>query len=377
MIRLATFLLLLLPLPGPSQDPTSFDTAAVKKLITSYFAKDADKSHVLSELEKFGPIPQKNLKDIVKHSFQQIRRGSRCGGKSPCTLQDPEETGTYLIQGARRGRLQPLVIALHGGSFGVTGNAPNAMAKWASAGCIVVAPNQPTERERAWTRPGGFAYVKAIIEEVKRTYAVDTNRIYLVGHSFGGFGTWSIGTSHPDLFAALSGVACFPQGDVTNLRNTPIYWYWSTDDPHRNEGGINGTDHNRETNQKLDKLKKEHGGYRHQYKEYDNIGHGVAPGGHGSILKWLLANKRDPYPKKIVSNVNAFWFRGRGKAEYKGNNSFTVEGGSILISEKMINLKKPVKVNGKEVEIELNLRILIESVDFYRDKNLYFVGRVK
>jgi predicted peptidase len=54
--------------------------------------------------------------------------------------------------------------------------------------------------------------VMDVIEEMKRAYRIDADRIYLTGHSMGGFGTWSIAMNHPDLFAALAPVA----GGVNN-----------------------------------------------------------------------------------------------------------------------------------------------------------------
>jgi predicted peptidase len=49
--------------------------------------------------------------------------------------------------------------------------------------------------------------VMDVIAEMKRDYNIDPDRIYLTGHSMGGFGTWSVATSHPDVFAALAPVS--------------------------------------------------------------------------------------------------------------------------------------------------------------------------
>ena len=49
--------------------------------------------------------------------------------------------------------------------------------------------------------------VMDVVDEMKRAYRIDADRIYLTGHSMGGFGTWSIAMNHPGVFAALAPVA--------------------------------------------------------------------------------------------------------------------------------------------------------------------------
>jgi predicted esterase len=46
-----------------------------------------------------------------------------------------------------------------------------------------------------------------VIAQVRGAYKVDPDRIYLTGHSMGGYGTWSFAMAHPDLFAAIAPVS--------------------------------------------------------------------------------------------------------------------------------------------------------------------------
>src|SRR5262249_48847387 len=46
-----------------------------------------------------------------------------------------------------------------------------------------------------------------VIKEVRREYAIDDNRIYLMGHSMGGYGSWSVAVNSPDLFAAIAPIS--------------------------------------------------------------------------------------------------------------------------------------------------------------------------
>ena len=46
--------------------------------------------------------------------------------------------------------------------------------------------------------------VIALLDEVMNKYAVDASRVYLTGHSMGGFGTWYLAYKHPEKFAAIA-----------------------------------------------------------------------------------------------------------------------------------------------------------------------------
>jgi predicted peptidase len=43
----------------------------------------------------------------------------------------------------------------------------------------------------------------ALLDEIAAKYAVDTNRVYLTGLSMGGYGTWALGLTYPERFAAI------------------------------------------------------------------------------------------------------------------------------------------------------------------------------
>lgn len=60
------------------------------------------------------------------------------------------------------------------------------------------------------------AVVLSLLDEVIAENAVDTNRIYLTGLSMGGYGTWSLITTHPERFAAAAPV-CGGEGTIGAL----------------------------------------------------------------------------------------------------------------------------------------------------------------
>ncbi len=115
----------------------------------------------------------------------------------------------FVPDGYDGSKATPLVVALHGmggdenSMFDSYGKelTPDAQTH----GFIVAAPKG---REPASMYRGSAEQdVLDVIAEVERDYKIDRARVYLMGHSMGGFGTWSIAMNHPDLFAALGPIS--------------------------------------------------------------------------------------------------------------------------------------------------------------------------
>jgi predicted peptidase len=127
----------------------------------------------------------------------------------------------------------PLVVALHG-----MGGDENSMfdgygksltVEAGKKGFLVVAPKGrgPASMYRGTAEQD----VMDVIAEVRRDYKVDPARIYLMGHSMGGYGTWSVAISHPDVFAALAPIS--GGGDtaaLAKIKNIPEYVTHGDDD---------------------------------------------------------------------------------------------------------------------------------------------------
>ena len=63
---------------------------------------------------------------------------------------------------------------------------------------IVVAPQ--CQKDRWWS----VETLKILLDEIEKTYRVDSRRIYLTGLSMGGFGTWELAMDQPRRFAAIA-----------------------------------------------------------------------------------------------------------------------------------------------------------------------------
>jgi predicted esterase len=103
----------------------------------------------------------------------------------------------------------PLVVALHGmGSDENTmfDSYSGALKREAERVGFVVAC--PKGRDSASMYRGSAEQdVMDVLAEVRRDYKIDPNRIYLMGHSMGAYGTWSVAMAHPDIFAALGPIS--------------------------------------------------------------------------------------------------------------------------------------------------------------------------
>lgn len=122
----------------------------------------------------------------------------------------------YVPTGYTPARAFPLVVALHG----LGGNEDSMLSPFYKIppladqhGFIVVAP-------LGYRVDGGYGAfsggrrsqfseqdVMEVIKLVRQQYKIDDNRIYLVGHSMGGIGTWALGAKYPELWAALAPIS--------------------------------------------------------------------------------------------------------------------------------------------------------------------------
>ncbi len=114
----------------------------------------------------------------------------------------------YVPEGYDGTKTFPVVLFLHGsgerGQDGVTpaqvGIGPAIFNLQGGVPAIVVFP----QARRTWSAasPDGVAAIQ-VLDEVMRDYKVDPKRVILTGLSMGGMGSWDIGTTHPERFAAV------------------------------------------------------------------------------------------------------------------------------------------------------------------------------
>ncbi|MEM9649808.1 MAG: alpha/beta fold hydrolase, partial [Bacteroidota bacterium] len=125
-----------------------------------------------------------------------------------------------------------LFLSVHGASVEAVNQANAYKPKdW---GHVVA----PTNR-----RPFGFAWedwgrldALEVLAEGKRIYQPNPQKIYLTGHSMGGHGTWYLGATYPDKFAAIAPCAGYP--DLLGYRDSFVKRALSASEAQLKQWGI-------------------------------------------------------------------------------------------------------------------------------------------
>ena len=219
-----------------------------------------------------------------------------------------------------------LIYSLHGAGVEAIGLAKVYHKKdFAFVAC-------PTNR-----RPFGFDWedwgyldAKEVLTYILNNYPIDTNRIYLMGHSMGGHGCWVFGLLNPSLFAAIAPGASwishqsyvpwifqrsliYADPDLIAIRdkilktyltlfylenalNLPIFiFHGGLDD---NVPTLFGRYFNLEAeNLKLEKIYKEVPKVKHWYNLPDT---NIVCVDDPEIINFFKAKVREPFPKKII-----------------------------------------------------------------------------
>ena len=169
--------------------------------------------------------------------------------------------------------------------------------------CIILAPQCPINNQWVDTPWANGAYsvdkvaesnemvaVMELLDDTIAKYNGDTDRVYAIGLSMGGFATWDIITRHNDVIAA--GIPICGGGDPSKaelLKDTPIFTFHAVNDTAVPYQG---------TKQTVDAIKNA-GGKLIEYTEYTTGGHGIwnqAIQTKGLLDKLFECKLSDRYP---------------------------------------------------------------------------------
>lgn len=139
---------------------------------------------------------------------------------------------TYLPPRYGKDGVLPLLVYLHGA--GARGNDVSRLMKGVIFNAIQSGLEMPAVVVSPQCLPDCSWHpdeTKKFIAEIGKKYAVDHNRVYLMGYSMGAYGTWATAAEHAEIFAAIVPIA--GAGDPTmasSLASMPIWCFHGVKD---------------------------------------------------------------------------------------------------------------------------------------------------
>ena len=259
--------------------------------------------------------------------------------KPPGDLQDARQLGdglfevttsgppgepdiTYLVQLPPEytpHRHYPCVLTLHGGGSsaemqvdwwagGYSKERQQRLGQATRHGYIVIAPRWTKEHQRHYEFSfREHAVVLTSLRDACQRLSIDTDRVFLSGHSMGGDAAWDIGLAHPDLWAGLIPIVATAGKYIhrygENGRGLPMYFVGGDMDGNR-MAEFNA----REFDDYLTYV-----GYDVVVVEYRGRGHEHFQDEVQHIFDWMGLQTRNFAPRKIKVNTmrpwdNFFWF---------------------------------------------------------------------
>jgi predicted esterase len=226
-------------------------------------------------------------------------------------LQLPPEYDPY--------RRYPCIVTLNG-----AGTTPQQQIDWWAGaynadvqnrfgqanrhGYIVLAPRWTREHQRSYeyTAREHAAALYTLRDACKR-FSIDTDRVFLSGHSMGGDAAWDIGLAHPDLFAGVIPIVATADKYVKhryreNAKYVPLYFVCGEKDGNKLTLNADEWDHY------LTRI-----GYDTMVVQYQGRGHEHFHDEVQRLFDWMNLHKRNFYPKDFTVYSmrpwdNFFWW---------------------------------------------------------------------
>lgn len=188
--------------------------------------------------------------------------------------------------------------------------SPEASTRYGQAtrfGYIVIAPQWTREHQRKYEFSAReHAAVLYSLRDACKRFSVDTDRVFLSGHSMGGDAAWDISLAHPDLWAGVLPVV------ATSDKYVPRYWengsqlpmYFVCGEKDGNKMAENAGDWDRYLTRS---------GWDVTIVQYQGRGHEHYHDEIQRMMDWMGLHKRNFFPKEVEVVTmrpwdNFFWW---------------------------------------------------------------------
>ncbi len=173
-------------------------------------------------------------------------------------------------------------------------------------GYIVIAPDWPAQHQNQYQYSlREHAAVLQTLRDACRRFSIDTDRVFLTGHSMGGDAAWDIGLAHPDLWAGVIPIVAQADKYIAfyseNAALVPLYFVGGELDPGKM--AANARDLDRYLNR----------GYNTTLVEYLGRGHEDFYDEILRLFDWMGRLRRNFFPKEFAAVSmrpwdNFFWW---------------------------------------------------------------------
>ncbi len=208
-------------------------------------------------------------------------------------------------------RRYPTILTLHGAEVAAerqidwwagpwSEKAGMRMGQASRYGYIVVAPEWTSDHQRRYQYSAReHAAVLNCLRDAYRRFSIDTDRVFLSGHSIGGDAAWDMGLAHPDLWAGVIPIAGAADKYCSlyweNAESVPFYFVC---------GELDGARMVRNARD-LDRYLKR--GYNATVVEYLGRGHEDFSDEILRLFDWMGRMRRSFFPKKFSAVTMRAW----------------------------------------------------------------------
>ncbi|HJT31583.1 MAG TPA: ester cyclase [Pirellulales bacterium] len=229
--------------PSPGQ---AIDRAQAVELARDYLSTDDDtkRTPLAVKLATYGGDIPSVLRALSARSFKPVKSGYH--PQEHFTVPEllakhPKDLLYFNVPDSYRpDRPTGLIVFLHGGGKTTSRRAPRVFLNFpdeddeesnqlgdvfSATGMIAVGPSAPWDDESwyRWCLRESEPYLADVIVECKSRFNIDPDRVFLLGHSMGGFGAYHHVQRQPDRFAAvIVSAGSWRQAYWPVIRGTPL-----------------------------------------------------------------------------------------------------------------------------------------------------------
>ena len=185
---------------------------------------DAERTECRAQLANFSGDFQPIIDELQRRDYQPVEDGYYAEehfAQPELLARHPDDLLYFTVpEGYRPDRPTGLIVFMHGGGNRTSRRAPRVFMSlpdeggpdsyqlgdiFSATGMIAVGPSAPWDEESShrWCLRECDEYLTDVIVECKSRFNIDSDRVFLAGHSMGGFGAYHHVQRQPDRFAAV------------------------------------------------------------------------------------------------------------------------------------------------------------------------------